>query len=405
MFVVAGRVISVSSSSASRIFTASSRNPFSLCVSRFQVRAMADSASPPFKKIQIQRDDTTFDAYVVGKEDAPGIVVLQEWWGVDFEIKNHAVKISQLGPGFKALIPDLYRGKVGLDVAEAQHLMDGLDWQGAVKDIQASVNWLKTNGSSKDMIACRIEITRRMPFEPAWVLWVLLGACNIHGAVEMGNELGRSNEGVGKWGLGVNVKKLMEDGLGNFLQMLEWPRELKLLLTLEEAETINFVCGIVNHVVMLLYFFHQLVWFFFKTIIPYIAKAGVTGFCMGGALSIASSVLVPEVDAVVAFYGVPSSQLADPAQAKAPVQAHFGELDNFVGFSDVTAAKALKEKLKASGIPYEVHIYPGNAHAFMNRSPEGVKRRKDMGMPDEDEASAALAWSRFTTWMTHYLSA
>ncbi|KAJ6873811.1 alpha/beta-hydrolase superfamily protein [Populus alba x Populus x berolinensis] len=282
MLLFAGRVISVSSSSASRIFAAASRNPFSISGLRFQVRAMAGSASQPFKKIQIQRDDTTFDAYVVGKEDAPGIVVLQEWWGVDFEIKNHAVKISQLGPGFKALIPDLYRGKVGLDVAEAQHLMDGLDWQGAVKDIQASVNWLKTNGSS---------------------------------------------------------------------------------------------------------------------------KAGVTGFCMGGALSIASSVLVPEVDAVVAFYGVPSSQLADPAQAKAPVQAHFGELDNFVGFSDVTAAKALEEKLKASGIPYEVHLYPGNAHAFMNRSPEGVKRRKGMGLPDEDEASAELAWSRFTTWMTRYLSA
>jgi hypothetical protein len=43
----------------------------------------------------------------------------------------------------------LYRGKVGLDVAEAQHLMDGLDWQGAVKDIEASVNWLKSNGSKK----------------------------------------------------------------------------------------------------------------------------------------------------------------------------------------------------------------------------------------------------------------
>lgn len=57
---------------------------------------------------------------------------------------------------------------------------------------------------------------------------------------------------------------------------------------------------------------------------------------MGGALSTASSVLVPEVDAVVAFYGVPPPELADPAQAKAPVQAHFGELDNVVGFSDVT---------------------------------------------------------------------
>lgn len=62
----------------------------------------------------------------------------------------------------------------------------------------------------------------------------------------------------------------------------------------------------------------------------------MTGYCMGGALSIASSVLVPEVDCVVAFYGVPSSELADPAKAKAPVQAHFGELDNFVGFADVT---------------------------------------------------------------------
>jgi len=43
---------------------------------------------------------------VIGKHDAPGIVVLQEWWGVDFEIKNHAAMISQLGRGFKALIPE-----------------------------------------------------------------------------------------------------------------------------------------------------------------------------------------------------------------------------------------------------------------------------------------------------------
>lgn len=56
---------------------------------------------------------------------------------------------------------------------------------------------------------------------------------------------------------------------------------------------------------------------------------------MGGALPIPSSVLVPEVDTAVAFYGMPSSELADPAQAKAPVQAHFGELNNFVGLSDV----------------------------------------------------------------------
>ncbi|CAI9090122.1 OLC1v1024816C1 [Oldenlandia corymbosa var. corymbosa] len=244
---------------------------------------MASSAadSSPFKKVQIQRDDTTFDAYVIGKDDAPGIVVVQEWWGVDFEIKNNAQKISQFDGGYKALIPDLYRGKVGLEVAEAQHLMDGLDWQGAVKDIEASVNWLKANGSK---------------------------------------------------------------------------------------------------------------------------KVGVTGYCMGGALSIASSVLAPGVDAVVAFYGVPSPGLADPAQAKAPVQAHFGELDGFVGFSDPETAKALEQKLKAAGVPHEVYIYPGLSHAFMNSSPEGEERRKKMGLNDKDDAGVELAWSRFRSWMKKYLT-
>lgn len=50
---------------------------------------------------------------------------------------------------FVLLCCSLYRGKVGLDAAEAQHLMEGLDWAGAVKDIEASVNWLKANGSQK----------------------------------------------------------------------------------------------------------------------------------------------------------------------------------------------------------------------------------------------------------------
>ena len=43
----------------------------------------------------------------------------------------------------------LYRGKVGLDVAEARHLMGDLDWQGAIKEIGVSVNWRKANGSKK----------------------------------------------------------------------------------------------------------------------------------------------------------------------------------------------------------------------------------------------------------------
>lgn len=41
-----------------------------------------------------------------------------------------------------------------MDTAEAQHLMSGLDWPGAVKDIHASVNWLKANGSEKVCTVC-----------------------------------------------------------------------------------------------------------------------------------------------------------------------------------------------------------------------------------------------------------
>lgn len=66
--------------------------------------------------------------------------------------------------------------------------------------------------------------------------------------------------------------------------------------------------------------------------------------------------------------------------------------------------KALEEKLKAAGVPHEVHIYPGLGHAFMNNSPEGLRRRKNMGMNDEDNAAVELAWSRFRSWMSKYLS-
>ncbi|GKC06558.1 dienelactone hydrolase, partial [Tanacetum coccineum] len=60
------------------------------------------------------------------------------------------------------------------------------------------------------------------------------------------------------------------------------------------------------------------------------SKVGVTRYCMGGALAIASSVLEPKIDVAVAFYGVPPIEFADAAKIKLPVQAHFGERDNVV---------------------------------------------------------------------------
>jgi carboxymethylenebutenolidase len=52
-------------------------------------------------------------------------------------------------------------------------------------------------------------------------------------------------------------------------------------------------------------------------------KVGVTGFCMGGALSLATAALKPSsVNAAAPFYGIPSPALADPATVKCPVQGH-----------------------------------------------------------------------------------
>ncbi|KAE8773342.1 Protein usf [Hordeum vulgare] len=96
-----------------------------------------------------RRDEGNRSAGCGGVAGHVGPCVLQEWWGIDYEVKNHAIHISQIDDGYKALIRDLYRGKVALEVAEAQHLMEGLDWPGAIKDIQASVKWLKENGSPK----------------------------------------------------------------------------------------------------------------------------------------------------------------------------------------------------------------------------------------------------------------
>ncbi|VAH40510.1 unnamed protein product [Triticum turgidum subsp. durum] len=122
-------------------------------------------------------------------------------------------------------------------------------------------------------------------------------------------------------------------------------------------------------------------------------EVGVTGYCMGGALAIASGVLVPEVDAVVAFYGTPSSELADPSRALAPIQAHFGELDTYVEFADVTAAKSLEEKLESCGVPHEVHIYPGCSHAFKNNtSPEALENQGaiDLSLSNPDKFACVM---------------
>src|SRR5258706_15873714 len=57
---------------------------------------------------------------------APAMVVIQEWWGLQDQIKGVADKLAR--SGYRALVPDLYRGKVALEANEAKHLMEALNF-------------------------------------------------------------------------------------------------------------------------------------------------------------------------------------------------------------------------------------------------------------------------------------
>ena len=76
---------------------------------------------------------------------APGVVVIQEWWGLNPQIKGVADRFAQAG--YRALVPDLYRGRVTTSPDEANHMMSGLDWAGAThQDIRGAAQHLKAGG-------------------------------------------------------------------------------------------------------------------------------------------------------------------------------------------------------------------------------------------------------------------
>jgi carboxymethylenebutenolidase len=84
-------------------------------------------------------------------ERAPGVVVIQEWWGLNDQIKGVADKLATLG--YRALVPDLYKGKVALDVAEAKHLMTNLNFgDAATQDVRGAAQHLKQSSAKVGVV-------------------------------------------------------------------------------------------------------------------------------------------------------------------------------------------------------------------------------------------------------------
>jgi len=201
---------------------------------------------------------------------APGIVVIQEWWGLNDQIKSVADKLAK--SGYRALVPDLYRGKVALEANEAQHLMQGLNFGDAAgQDIRGAVQYLKQSSP----------------------------------------------------------------------------------------------------------------------------KVGVTGFCMGGALTVLSAVNVPEADAAVIWYGYPPLEYVDAKKIKAPLLGHWATQDQAFAISGVDA---LEKKLREANVKFEFHRY-NCKHAFANETAD----QKKLDMLRYDPKAAELAWQRTIDFLAKHL--
>jgi len=202
---------------------------------------------------------------------APGVVVIQEWWGLNAQIKGVADRLA--GAGYRALVPDLYRGKVTVEAKEAEHLMSNLDFgDAASQDVRGAVQHLK--GQSR--------------------------------------------------------------------------------------------------------------------------KVGVTGFCLGGALTLLAAVNVPEADAGVIWYGFPPLEYVDATKIKAPLLGHYAIED--VPFP-IATVNALEEKLRAANVRFEFHRYQAK-HAFANETLVGDRK---LPVAEYNAAAAGLAWTRTIEFFDRHL--
>ena len=198
----------------------------------------------------------------VDKANAPGVVVIQEWWGLDDEVKAVADRLAK--EGYRALVPDLYRGKLAIEANEAEHLMGDLNFGDAAgQDIRGAVQYLKATGST---------------------------------------------------------------------------------------------------------------------------KVAVTGFCMGGALTILAACNVPELDASIVWYGNPPLEYVNAEAISKPMLGHWAMHDEFFPIAGVDH---LEQKLKQAGVNYEFHRYD-TKHAFANPKSD-VRGLAPLKYSAE---AARLAWER-----------
>ena len=118
-------------------------------------------------------------------------------------------------------------------------------------------------------------------------------------------------------------------------------------------------------------------------------RIGAVGFCFGGGVVNQLAVRMPDLAAGVPFYGRQVSA-EDAAKIKAPLLIHYAENDEGIN----KGWPAYESALKANGVRYQAHFYPGTNHGFHNDT-----------TPRYDEAAAKLAWQRTVDFFSKNLRA
>jgi carboxymethylenebutenolidase len=77
-----------------------------------------------------------------GNGPFPGVVVIQEWWGLEEHIKDVARRFA--AEGFVAIAPDLYHGHVATEPDDARKHAMAMQLDVAMRDIQGAINHLKS---------------------------------------------------------------------------------------------------------------------------------------------------------------------------------------------------------------------------------------------------------------------
>lgn len=90
----------------------------------------------------------TTDGYlaVPEKGSGPGVIVIQEWWGLVDHIKDVCDRFA--AEGLVALAPDLFHGKTTKSPDEAGKLMMALRIDEAERDLSAAVEYLSTHDAT-----------------------------------------------------------------------------------------------------------------------------------------------------------------------------------------------------------------------------------------------------------------